>query len=57
MQELQPLSLQFVGQQIDPREIAAGAGQAGDETSSYLVGISIGNLLGKVLVRASKVTY
>jgi hypothetical protein len=32
MQELQPLSLQFVGQHIDPREIAAGAGQAGDET-------------------------
>src|SRR5262249_12996441 len=32
VQELQPLGLQFVGQHIDPREIVAGAGEAGDET-------------------------
>src|SRR5262249_8500654 len=32
VQELQPLGLQFVGQHIDPGEIAAGAGEAGDET-------------------------
>jgi hypothetical protein len=32
VQELQPLGLQFVGQHIDPREIAAGAREAGDET-------------------------
>jgi hypothetical protein len=29
---MQPLGLQFVGQYIDPGEIAAGAGEAGDET-------------------------
>src|SRR3954451_4061738 len=34
MQQLQPLCLQLVGEQIDPGEIAAWAGEAADETQS-----------------------